>query len=48
MVVEDVQRCKALLEIENQDKAVILEQLDQLDMKIPSKQVLEETKIGKT
>lgn len=46
-MVEDIQRCKVLLEIEDQDKQVVIEQLNQLEQKIPSKEVLEETKIGK-
>ncbi|XP_067932479.1 transcription elongation factor A N-terminal and central domain-containing protein 2-like [Watersipora subatra] len=48
VVVEDIQRCKALLEIENQEKNVILEQLKALEKKVPSREVLEETKIGLT
>lgn len=46
-MVEDIQRCKVLLDIENQDLNVIHQQLDELGDKIPSREVLEETKIGK-
>ena len=48
VVVEDIQRCKALLEVEDQDKQVILEQLKNLTEKIPSREILDETKIGNT
>ena len=47
MVVEDVKRATALLQIENQDTEVTIEQLDKLREKIPSREVLEETGLGK-
>jgi len=46
-VVEDIKRIKSLLEITDQDSEVILDQLNLLEQKIPSKEVLLETKLGK-
>lgn len=46
VVVEDIKRVTALLQIEDQDADVILEQLDKLAEKIPSREVLEETGLG--
>lgn len=44
--MEDIKRIKALLDIEEQHESVLLEELSKLEGKIPSREVLEETKIG--
>lgn len=46
MVVEEIQKAKALLEIEDQDREIILDELTKLEEKIPSREILEETKLG--
>ncbi|KAF6039553.1 TCEANC2 [Bugula neritina] len=48
VVVEDIKRIKSLLEITDQDSEVIFDQLKLLEQKIPSKEVLLETKLGLT
>lgn len=46
MVVEEIQKAKLLLEIEDQDRDIILDELKKLEEKIPSREILEETKLG--
>lgn len=46
-MVEDIKRCTALLTIEDQSVDVLVEELDRLSEKIPSREVLQETGLGR-
>ena len=46
--VDHITRCKHILQNPNEDKAVLLSTLGELEEKIPSREVLQSTKIGHT
>ena len=48
MVIEDILRMKAVLELENQTKEKMVEALLKVQGKMPSREVLMSTKIGKS
>lgn len=47
VVVEDILRHKAKLQLENQSSAILLESLQELGKKIPCKKVMISSKVGK-
>jgi hypothetical protein len=46
VVVEEILRFKTILKLENQTTDNLVEALEKLDKKIPSRDVLKDTKIG--
>ena len=46
MIVEEIYRQKAVLKVPNQTSANLLAALSKLDEKIPSRDVLQKSKIG--
>jgi len=47
VVVEDLMKINTLLRVADQDNAILVQSLEQLSQKIPSRDLLRSTKIGK-
>ena len=47
VIVEDLVKINTLLRVPDQDSAVLVQSMEQLSKKIPSRDLLKSTKIGK-